>query len=170
GDLVPLLPAFLPGDLDDRRLGAGQNGGVVQPEALPGRAFGGAEYVVADVLGVDRGDGPAHTVRGELGEHGSPAVRGNVRLRRGHDGAQPGRTHPVDQAVRVLRRQMQQDLARPVQTTGGVPLDLAARPARALIRLPIQRRVVRVHADALDLAVRAQRDQARGRRVGKPYV
>jgi len=62
----------------------------------------------------------------------------------------------------VALRDMQHDVAVPVEAAGAVPVHFARRPGVAIPGFPDQRRVFGIDADAIDIALEAQRHGARG--------
>ena len=81
-----------------------------------------------------------------------------------HAGADPaGRVLSMTDATWV-DRDVELDVTVPVQAAGLIGLDLARRPVLTVPGLPGERRVVRVHADALDVAGEFEPQNARGHR------
>ncbi|MDQ1028086.1 hypothetical protein QF035_005668 [Streptomyces umbrinus] len=156
----PAGPAVVLGGLQQHRRGVTDHGGVGEAQPLPGQTGGLAERLVVHGLGVygRGGAAEAERLRGADGRGGG--VEGLVGQRFGDPAAQPAGLLSAGAGEGVPAGDVQDDLAGPVQAAGAVPVDLALGPAVLGPRLPDQRRLPRVHADAVDPAVQLHPDRA----------
>src|SRR5205085_4480019 len=128
-----------------------------------------AEHLADDRLGVDGLDRAPDREGDDPGDRRRGAVRRPVGLEVGLDHAGP---QPAGALLQLLRRSgvraghVENDVAVLVQAAGVVVVDLARRPAGAVPRLPDQRRVARVDADALDATAEPEVDRAGRDRLG----
>ncbi|MEY9487362.1 hypothetical protein RKD26_003156 [Streptomyces calvus] len=163
-DHLPALPAVGGGHLHHGRLAVEEDGRAAEPERLSRDALGGAERYVGHGLGVLHGHGAAHGEHRRLAHRRRLRVERLARLRLGDAAAQPAGARPADHRRRVPGRYVHDDLAGTVQPAGGVLAGLAHPPTAAVPRLPDERGLARVHADAFHPAVQAHGDDAAGHR------
>ncbi len=158
--LLPRLPALGPGDLDQDGPLRRHDGLAEQIEALSGHALGHADQLVEHVGAVDGGGGAADRRRGEPGDQRGVGVQRLVLVAGWRQAAAepPGRAL-LEHGLGVHGRDVDDDVARTVEPTG-VVIDVAAHPTFGPERLPDPRRVGRVDAVALGLALDVEGDGA----------
>ncbi len=123
-----------------------------------------------DQLRVDHVDGAADRDRAEPVDVGRGAVGRLALDELGHPGAQPAGALLGDQRHDVAARDVDHDVAVAVEAAGGVRVELARLPVVARPRLPGERRVGRVDADAVDVGLEPQADRVRGHGLRQPDV
>lgn len=163
----PDLPALRGGDLDDRRLPVQQQRRPAHGEPLPGDALGDTERHVEDGLRVFDVRRAADGEDLRLPDRRRLGVERLARLRRGDPAAQPARPGSRGHRGGVSGGDEHDDLTGPVQPAGAVGAGPAGDPAGTVPRLPDQRRLPRVDADALHPAVQAYGDDAPGHGGGQ---
>ena len=135
---------------------AGHHRCLLELEALAGHAFGHPDHLVGDDLGVDGFGGAARREARQRGDPRRRRVRRLTLARGEHAGAHPSGPDRIDDRDLVRARDVDHDVAGPVEPARRVTFDVAPTPVVARPRLPHQRRVDRVDADALDLTVEPQ--------------
>ena len=166
GYLGPLLPAELVvGDTQRHRPVAGHDGPMPDTEPSPRHAFRGAHDLVGDHVRVHGRGGPAD--RRSL-DPAHVRRRGVERLALfwlQHTRPDPAGADLLDDRRDVTGREVDDDVAVPVQAPGRVAVQVAGFPGGARPGFPGERRPGRIHAHTLDRA-----GEAKAQRVGRGGV
>ncbi len=167
-DRCPDLPALGGGHLDDRRVPVQQERHPAHGERLAGHSLGHAERHVEDGLGVFDAGGAADGEHLGLPDRRRLRVEGLSRFGWGDPAAQPPGPDSGRHRSGVPGRDEHGDLTGLVEPAGAVGPRQARHPAGAVPRLPHERRLPGVDADALHPAVEAYGDDAPGYGGGQP--
>ncbi len=166
-DQQPWLPLVDLEHLERWRRVAGHHRPSLQHDDLARSPLGEVEVLELHQLGVHRLDGAADGGRGERGHERRRAVCRLALHGLEHAGADPAGAGLVDDGCDVARWDVELDVTVPVQAAGLIGLDFARRPVLTVPGLPGERRVVGVHADALDVAGEFEPQNARGHRIAE---